>query len=132
MEDPDASPRRWLSELPALVIDAGSVDVRGWTVTTPNGTRVGVVTDLLVDIDHLKVEYLGIEDQSGSGSRPALLPLTRVHLLVEARQVVRDGANNLEPEIHVRYRSTWHLTLIAGALAAAAAWFAWAFGLFDR
>jgi uncharacterized protein (TIGR02271 family) len=41
-------------------------DVRGWTVVDANGHRMGTVSDLIVNTDKMKVEYLAV-DGAGKG-----------------------------------------------------------------
>ncbi len=137
----DTSRYRPLAELPALALESGSVDVRGWPVMTAAAERVGVVQDLLVDVDHLRAEYLVVDPdrQTVAGLSPtelAVVPIASARLDRVTRQVliaerpVADAPPAV-PYIRVRYRSTNHITWMAAALAAAALGLAWLLGMFN-
>jgi hypothetical protein len=59
-----------------------AVDPRGWEVTTPAFAPVGVVRELLVDVDTMRVRYL--EVALGDGTEPTvrrvLVPIGRVQV----------------------------------------------------
>lgn len=45
-----------ISELPGFIIAGGQPDIRGWSFHDPNGQKLGVIEDLTVDIEHLRVQ----------------------------------------------------------------------------
>ena len=113
---------RPLAELPALRLADDARDVRGWDVRTPDGERLGVVTDLLVDPDRLVAEYLVVLQEPGARERHvpvSSLDMRDAHLALGA---------GFEP-IPLRYQSTARLTAWTAAAAALVALLAWAFGL---
>ena len=126
-----------LRELPALVVSPDSVDVRGWTAVTAAAERIGIVTDLLVDVESLRAEYLIIdpdrETLAGlSETELAVVPVETARIDRTGRQVIISGVQGLAPEIHVRYRSTTHLAWAAVAIGAVLVWLAWLLDLFGR
>lgn len=68
-----------LADAHELEVAKGEADVRGWTVRTADGKEVGVVHDLIVDAESMKVRYLEAridhEALSGSKDRFALVPI---------------------------------------------------------
>ena len=56
--DKDSVAVRPLAELPMLRLINSAWDVRGWEVHGQDGRRLGIVTDLLVDIDRLRADTL--------------------------------------------------------------------------
>jgi sporulation protein YlmC with PRC-barrel domain len=110
--------------------------VRGWYVVTRAAERVGTVTDMLVDIDTLRAEFLIIDADREtladlSDTEFALVPVGTTHVDAATRRVViSDAANRAAPEIRLRYRSTTHLVWTAGAIGTAAMLVAWLLGLF--
>jgi sporulation protein YlmC with PRC-barrel domain len=56
--DKDSFVVRPLTELPMLRLADRARDVRGWDVYGRDGRRLGIVVDLLVDIDRLRADTL--------------------------------------------------------------------------
>ncbi len=74
-----------LSERPDLDVAQGEPDPRGWTVLQADGERVGVVEELIVDMEAMKVRHLvcALEDEPGGGEmepRRLLVPVGFAHL----------------------------------------------------
>lgn len=94
-----------LDELPSLVIADAMDDVRGWEVRSEDGRLLGRVSDLLVDPDRLKAEFLAITP-AGPGDPDVSVPLSsleqRSGYLIRGRGMRSIG---------LRYRSTTRLTL---------------------
>ena len=112
---------RPLQELPALTIERGEADVRGWTVTAPDGRPLGHVSDVLADVDSLTAEYvivtIEVENHS-SAQTETVLPVAALRAVPEQRQLISDGG--MRP-IRLRYRSTTWLVWWAVALIIAVA-----------
>ncbi len=67
-----------LSKLHDLEVADGEPDVRGWSVVSADGRKIGEVDQLLVDTDAMKVRYLDVEMSDGSAGaegRHTLLPI---------------------------------------------------------
>lgn len=67
-----------LDELDAFEVAEGDPDVRGWQVYGGDGVRVGVVDELLVDTEAMKVRYLDVEladGDDGREERHVLIPI---------------------------------------------------------
>ena len=134
---PDPMRHQPLRELPALVVSPGSVDVRDWTVVTAAAERIGIVADLLVDIESLRAEYLIIDPDREtlpgfSRTELAVVSVETTRIDRTGRQVIISGVTGPAPEIHVRYRSTTRLAWTAAAIGAVVVWLAWLLGLFGR
>jgi photosynthetic reaction center H subunit len=91
-----ASPPRLaaLADAPKLCIGRDEPDPRGWAVITRDGQRAGIVAELIVDPQALKVRYLEcrFEDRHS-----VLIPIVFVRLDAAARLVILDvlGATEL-------------------------------------
>ena len=68
-----------LADVHELKVAEGDPDIRGWTVRTADGKDVGIVHDLIVDADSMKVRYLEARIDSaalsGEHDRYALVPI---------------------------------------------------------
>lgn len=67
-----------LSQLDDFEVADGDPDVRGWSVMSADGKKIGRVDQLLVDTGAMKVRYLDVDlrDGMGDGSdRHALVPI---------------------------------------------------------
>ena len=71
--DPQATGLIPLLSLGGYRIADGAPDVRGWTVVAADGTRVGVVADLVADTVAETIRYLVIGEQEGENA--ALVPI---------------------------------------------------------
>jgi hypothetical protein len=80
-----------LGELGDVHVAAGDADVRGWDVCTLNGTKVGVVHELLVDRAQGEVVMLDV-DLTGS-NRHTLTPIRSAQIDRARRIVVVDSAD---------------------------------------
>ncbi|MFW5972972.1 MAG: PRC-barrel domain-containing protein [Bacteroidota bacterium] len=49
-----------LKELKKFKVAEGDVDIRGWRVTSSDGVNVGVVAELIVDREAMKVRYIDV------------------------------------------------------------------------
>src|SRR4051812_14517884 len=93
---------RPLSELGSYTIEKGDQDPRGWTVVTGQGTRIGEVEDLIADTQAMKVRYLVVDLENGTGDadgdRRVLLATESVQLRGAQREVVATqyGARGFE------------------------------------
>lgn len=63
-----------LSRLHEMEVADGDPDVRGWSVVSADGKRIGEVDQLLVDTDAMMVRYLDVEMTDGA-RRHTLLPI---------------------------------------------------------
>jgi|SRR5688500_3346823 hypothetical protein len=121
--DPDSLAVRPLAELPMLRLADPARDVRGWEVQDHDRRRLGIVADLLVDIDRLRADNLLVSaagDQAGTMVVVPLDGLTREHG-GHRRLVPGDGL----PAIALRYESTTRYVIwvaIALAIIALALW----------
>jgi uncharacterized protein (TIGR02271 family) len=79
-----------LSELGDYEVSREDNDVRGWTVVAADGQRVGTVSDLIVDTDRMKVEYLAVQPHDGTG--PTMVPVNSAQLDTRDKEVVVGGA----------------------------------------
>jgi sporulation protein YlmC with PRC-barrel domain len=84
--DHEAASRRLerLSRLRDHDVSRDEPDPRGWPVINRDGRAVGEVTDLIVDTDRMRAEYLDIELDAklfdlGRSDRHVLVPLERAH-----------------------------------------------------
>jgi hypothetical protein len=96
-------------ELPSLVLADPTCDVRGCEVRSVDGRLLGRVSDLLVDPDRLRADFVVISsDVRGEADVPVSLSSLerRSGFLVLGRGT---------PTIELRYRSTTHLVLWAAA-----------------
>ena len=68
-----------LADARELKVADGDPDIRGWTVRTADGKGVGIVHDLIVDADSMKVCYIEARIDSavlsGSHDQFALIPI---------------------------------------------------------
>lgn len=81
-----------MSEVGRFQVSDEDTDPRGWTVVTRDGSRIGEVSDLIVDTSAMKVRYFEVEASAG-GDRNArvLVDALNADLLDGERQVVIDG-----------------------------------------
>jgi photosynthetic reaction center H subunit len=65
-----------LSEAPDFQVSQGDPDVRGWLVHGAEGSPVGVVDDIIVDLDAERVRYLCVRlDDAGESDELVLIPV---------------------------------------------------------
>ena len=68
-----------LSELKDFQVAEGYRDIRGWRVDSADGTKVGEVHDLLVDLDGMRTRYLEVRLDSAiaatRGDRDVIVPI---------------------------------------------------------
>ena len=110
-----------LEELPALVIADATRDVRGWEVRSEEGRLLGRVSDLLVEPDQLRADFVAIT--SGvPGEADVSVSLSSLEQK-SGSLILGRGM----PSIELRYRSTTRLTLWAAAavLLFVVAWLIW-------
>jgi uncharacterized protein (TIGR02271 family) len=79
-----------LRELGNYEVSREDPDVRGWTVISTDGQRMGTVSDLMVDTNRMKVEYLSVAGDGGSGS-PMMIPVASAQLDRAQREVIVAG-----------------------------------------
>lgn len=84
-----------LGELRRLRIAAGDPDVRGWSVVTAHGERIGRVQELLVDPEALEVVMLDVELaptrlRAGDEERHTLAPIRAAELDRTLERVILD------------------------------------------
>ena len=92
-----------LSEADDFKVAKGNPDVRGWDVLASDGTEVGEVDDLLVDLEALKVRYLVIEldeEVASEDDRRVLVPVGIARLDDDNDEVLLEG---LAPEALVGF-----------------------------
>ena len=110
------SDMRRISELTGVKIESGDPDPRGWTVCGPDGSSIGRVNDLLVDMDAMKVRHLLVEPDAsaGIGSDEYLtFGVDEVDLRPERQEVVArafertsyEAARNIEHDYEHRGRA---------------------------
>ncbi len=130
-----------LSELKDFQISEGYKDVRGWRVDSTDGTKIGKVHDLLVDLDGMRTRYIDVRLESAiaatHGDRDVLVPIGSARFADEGDVVVlpltAERASLLPAYDHGRLTRSYesevrrHFTLgeaaagAAGATAVAAA-----------
>ncbi|MBA9077590.1 MULTISPECIES: PRC-barrel domain-containing protein [Rufibacter] len=81
-----------LHDLTDFKVAKQNLDVRGWEVIGANGKRIGVVDDLIVDRDLMKVRYLDIDVDKhlllpDTDLRHIILPIGAAHLDADSDQV---------------------------------------------
>lgn len=122
---------RALADLPALVVADVRGDLRGCEILAADGRTLGLVTDLLVDMDRLVAEFVivarggGAAAQAGAGEE-VVVPLSALARVSERGLARGPGL----PPIPLRYRSTVALTLRVAAVVALLLALAWV--LFGR
>jgi sporulation protein YlmC with PRC-barrel domain len=81
----DPAPRIVKLSHSGFLIEYAEEDVRGRTVLTVNGDRIGNVDDLLIDRDEQKVRFLevGTGGFLGIGERKSLIPIEAVSQIDE-------------------------------------------------
>ena len=120
---------RPLAELPMLRLADPGRDVRGWEVQGHDRRRLGIVADLLVDVDRLRADTLLVSSAGDQARTMVVVPLdglTREHG-GHRRLVPGDGM----PAIALRYESTTRYVIwvaIALAIIALALWLLGSFG----
>ena len=87
-----------LSDAHDFKVAEGNRDVRGWSVRTRDGEKVGKVNDLLVDTNALRARYVDVELDGGlfGSSRRVLIPVGAAQLGDDELvvDVARDGLND--------------------------------------
>lgn len=81
-----------LSDAHGYKVEPGDPDPRGWTVSNTAGERIGVVEDLLVDTERMKVRYFDVRMESGAGSATGQ---RGSHALLDADAAQVSGNNGL-------------------------------------
>lgn len=79
-----------LDHLDDFEVADGDPDVRGWSVMSADGQKIGRVDQLLVDTDAMKVRYLDVDMKDGMGGaedRHTLLPIGYAQLDRDSRTV---------------------------------------------
>ena len=79
-----------ISDLRSYTVEKGDPDPRGWQVVTSDGTRTGVVEDLLVDTSAMKVRQLVValdDDNSAAGDNRVAISVDDVELREGRREV---------------------------------------------
>ena len=94
--DSDAPRVSALGELSDFEVAEGYPDIRGWNVTTADGTEVGKVHELIVDTTEMRTRYLDVRLKHGLvgtfDERDVLVPIGRARLLTEGNdRIVVDG-----------------------------------------
>lgn len=77
---------RPLRSLPGYRIVPEEPDVRGWLLVGEGDVRLGVISDLIVDLDAEQVRYVVVDD-----TRSVLLPIGFLDLDIEGERVVASG-----------------------------------------
>jgi photosynthetic reaction center H subunit len=81
-----------LSALDDFEVAQGYPDVRGWKVLSTEGTEVGAVHDLLIDVDNLRTRYLDVrltkELAATPDDRDVLVPIGTANI-VDDQKLVR-------------------------------------------
>ena len=81
-----------LSSLSDFQVAEGYRDIRGWKVLAADGTEVGKVHELLVDMDSMRTRYLDVRLHStlaaADGDRDVLVPMGSVSVDDKADAVV--------------------------------------------
>jgi hypothetical protein len=120
---------RPLTELPTLRVADRARDVRGWDVLGPDGRRLGIVADLLVDIDQLRADTLLVS--LAGGDRAGAIVVVPLHGLTpehgsKRRLVPGEGM----PPIVLRYQSTTRYTVLVAIALVIIALAGWVLGFF--
>lgn len=132
-ETEDGSRIAPLSELRDFQVAEGYPDIRGWRVDAADGTRVGKVQELLVDVDTMRTRYLDVrltaEIAAAPGDRDVLVPIGAARIQEKGDVVVvplpTDRVGLLPPYSHGRltraheYEVRRHFSLGEAAAAAA-------------
>jgi len=74
-----------------LAVAENEPDVRGWSVVSTSGETLGEVDDLIVDTDLMKVRFLEIDPENGTGADAAsarYLPIADVDLEPDTKRVI--------------------------------------------
>jgi uncharacterized protein (TIGR02271 family) len=88
-----------LNQLDDFEVADGEPDVRGWSVTSADGKRIGRVDQLLVDTEAMKVRYLDVDLREGmadGSERHALVPIGYAVLDRDSRTVRATGLQSAE------------------------------------
>ena len=128
--DSDSMVERPLTELPTLRIADPARDVRGWEVRSHDGSRLGTVTDLLVDIDRLTANALLVAP-AGSDRAGAMVVVHLHALSQEPGSNRRLVSGTGMPPIGLRYESTTRYSIWVAIAVVIVAVAAWVLGLFD-
>ena len=91
-ETEDGSRVAPLSELRDFEVAEGYPDIRGWRVDAADGSKVGKVHDLLVDVDSMRTRYLDVrlttDIAAAPGDRDVLVPIGAARIDDKADVVV--------------------------------------------
>lgn len=81
-----------LSELSDFQVAEGYRDIRGWRVDSADGTEIGKVHDLLVDLDGMRTRYIDVRLKSAvaasHGDRDVLVPIGSARIADSGEVVV--------------------------------------------
>jgi hypothetical protein len=90
----DAGRLAYLNELDDYKVADQDPDIRGWNVSSSDGSRLGKVSDLLVDTEAMKVRYIEVELEdpvsAGTSNRYTLVPIGVVQLHAQSDDVLLD------------------------------------------
>ena len=99
-----------LERMTDFKVAEGDPDVRGWDVVAADGSRIGEVDRLLVDIEAKKVRYLDVdldEDIIGTGEdRHALIPIGIARLDQDDDRVLVDAITVMDARTLPAYTDT--------------------------
>ena len=121
---------RPLNELPMLRLADPARDVRGWEVRGSDGRRLGIVVDLLVDVDRLRADTLLVSP--AADDRAGAMVVVPLHgLSAEDGRHHRLVPGGGMPPIPLRYESTTRYALWVAIAAVIIALAAWVLGFFE-
>ena len=112
-----------LTEVPALLVADKSRDIRGWEIRAEDGHVLGVVADLLADVDRLVVQSVIVSPAEPGAIRPLV---SLAELSTRRDHLVFGGGL---PPIPLCYRSTARLTAWTAGTAALIVLIVWSVGL---
>ncbi|MES2523085.1 MAG: DUF2382 domain-containing protein [Gemmatimonadota bacterium] len=92
-----------LSDLDDYQVADENPDVRGWTVRTTDGQRVGKVDDLVVSVTEMRVRYLDVDI---GNDQHAMLPIHRAQLDDDNDDVIVDSISALQGDAAGLRRAT--------------------------
>ena len=99
-----------LEKMTDFKVAEGDPDVRGWGVVAADGSRIGEVDRLLVDVEAKKVRYLDVdldEDIIGTGEdRHALIPIGFARLDQDDDRVLVDAITVMDARSLPAYTDT--------------------------
>lgn len=88
-----------LGQLDDFKVADGDPDVRGWEVLASDGRKIGEVDELLVDTAAMKVRYLDVDVEAGTGGghdRHVLIPIGYARLDGDHDRVMLDSVASSE------------------------------------